>query len=355
MKRKVFLSAAAALLLSTVAYCATKVKIPVLTSAPKEVMSMMEGKKSVGVIAVASKENFLQKLGLQIDWTKTIQGAVNNAFQKWAYFKMVDLESRRAQLEQLAYSRTGLTTGAQSIGKQLNADGLLFITMTAPPLQECKIEKRFSAGAALGAAVALARGTGGSTEVEKDTGVLYLTVFVEARLVRTTTGQVISFQNNRPFKLDNDVGNRQCPSILKAFDKGMDMAGARIATKLSPRVQEIAVPIVTDPVGAPEKLLARVEKSLKLGERFIKAKPPNFDKAKEYWEKALNESGQKSAGAYWNLAVIKWAAADMSGADEYFKKAENAGGPDWLTDDRIDITSKFSSERKQKAKEADAE
>ena len=355
MKRIVYLFAASALLLGMVACFSTKVRIPVLTSAPKNVMQMMEGKKSVGVIAVRSKENFMQKLGIQIDWTKTIQGAVNNAFQKWGYYNMVDLESRREQLEQLAYSRTGMTTGAQSIGKQLNADGLLFITMTAPPLQECKIEKKFDAAAAAMAVIDAARGTGGNSEIKKDTGVLYLTVFVEARLVRTTTGQVVSFQNKDPFKLDNDVGNTQCPSVLDAFGKGMDMAGERIAGKLSPRVQMLAVPIATDPVGAPDNLAKKVEGYLKAGVKFIKNKPPNFGRAKEYWERALNESGQKSASAYWNLAVIKWAEADMEGADEYFKKAERAGGPEWLTDDKISITNKFTAERTQKDKEKDAE
>ncbi len=354
MKRLVCLFAAGALALGIVA-CGTKIPIQVVTKAPKDVMNMMEGKKSVGIIAVASKENFLQKLGLQIDWTKTIQGAVNNAFQKWGYYKMVDLESRRQQLEELAYSRTGMTTGAQSIGKQLNADALLFITMTAPPLQECKIEKIFDPAAAAMAAIDAARGTGGNQEIKKDTGVLFLTVFVEARLVRTTSGQVISFQNSKPFKLQNSVGNRQCPSVLDTFDKSMGMAGERIASKLSPKVETIRVPIIEDPVGSPENVAKKVEGYLKLGTRFIKVKPPNLEKAREQWEKALNESGQKSAAALWNLAIVKWAEGDMQGAQEYFKKSENVGGPDWLTDDKISVTNWFSQEKDRKGKEADAE
>lgn len=355
MKRVSIVAGAVGALALFGATCTPGVSIPVVTKMPDKIGPLMEGKRNVGIIAVKNKQDFLTKFGIKTDWTKTIQGAVVNAFDKWGYFRLVDLESRREQLEQLAHSASGMTTGVMSIGQQLNADGLVFIDMTNQPLQECKVESIFDPAAAALAAMDAVRGTGGNREVKKPTGVLYLTIFVRARLVRTTTGQMTSYQNKDPFKLESSIGDTNCPSTLDAFGRSMDMAGERIADRLSPKVETIKVPIATDPVGAPDKMASRVEKYLEQGVRFIKAKPANFERASESFNKALEDSGQKSASAFWNLAVVRWAQGDMNGADEYFKKAERAGGPDWLTDNKIEVINRFSSERKRKDKEADAE
>lgn len=336
-------------------YCKTGIPIPVVTNMPKDFGAVMQGKKNVGVILVPSKENWLQKLGYQMDWTAVVQSAVETALKDYRYFSLVDVSSQKERLMKIAESQSGITAQQKQIGQQLALDALLFIQMTAQPLYECKVEEVLDKAAIAQNVMRAAQGQP-LIPTKQPTGIMYLTVFVSGKLVNVETGRSIPQGSNKPFRKENGLGNTSCPSILDSFDGALQFAAQTIATGVSPKIEDIQVIVESDPIGASDATKKNVEAYLKQGIKWAGAKPPNLEKAAELWKKALDTSGGKSASAYWNLAIYKWSTGDLIGAKEYFAKAEKAAdNPDWISaGDRMDTVSKFEEEKKRLDKEKKA-
>ncbi len=353
--RKLLITTIGAALLMLAVACGTYIVIPVVDKMPRNFAAVMRGKKKVGIVALKTRKTYLQRLGTQIDFSKAVEGSVENAIQKFGYFTLIDLGSRKKRLREIAHSQSGLTRTQAAIGQELKADGLLYIQMTNPPLTECKVERRTSATAAAANLISAAAGGDGGAggNVRKPIGVRYLTVFVKGKLVNIESGRSISFTAKKPVKVDGSLGSRECPSALDALDKALDQSALEIARRLSPRVVNLRVPVSDDVENVPENRQAQVQKFLERGIKWADKK--NYERAGASWKLALQMSGSQSAAAFWNLAVYKWASGELDDAEQYFKRVEAIGGPDWLDGDKMEIITKFAREKKRIEAEKDAD
>ena len=347
--------------LTTLLYgCGTFIKIPVVTSMPRNVQRVMKGKKKVGIVLLPFKGGGLSGLGLNTDWSRTVHGAVQNAVENAGYFTVVDISSRKSRLSELGYQRSGLTEGAKEIGKELAIDAFLYIEMTSQPRKECGKELKVDWVAAGANVAGYVTGLGTAGKTKKLTGVLHLTVFVRGNLVNLETGESTQFSYSKPHKEVSKVGDRGCPSVLNGFNKAMESAGKNIALRLSPRVETREILVVSD-TDHVNRNKSRVKAYLRQGIKWAKTNPPNYEAADEAWKNALINSGNKSAAAYWNLAVFRWYKGEMDGALDYFRKAQNIAGPEWLEkgpmigSSKLDVISKFRAGKKRMDREGDGE
>ncbi|MCE9597322.1 MAG: hypothetical protein K8S54_05075 [Spirochaetia bacterium] len=320
-----------------------------------QIKSVMASKRKVGVVGVEPNPTLMQQIGTDQDWTSTVEGAVSTALTQKGFYTIIDLSSRKQRLKELAYTNTGLTGEQRNIGVELAADGLMFLRMTAPPRKECKTEYVTDlAGSALKLGLAMAmkdkQGAGDAQE-KKPTGVLFLTVFVQGTLVNLETGRSVTYAHNKPYKLQNEAGNPQCPSTLDGFSKALDEASAAIADNLSPAIVTVKIPLASDVDDLDGDKKAKVEKYLEEGNKWAEA--DDFTMAAQSWEKALDSSGGTSASALWNMAAFKWYSGDMDGADKYFKKSFSNGGADWVDAAKRSLWATFRKEKERKEGEGD--
>lgn len=326
----------------------------------KKLKSVLEGKKKVAVIAKElppAVQRGLDKRGLASEWKETIRAAMKTTLEEYGYYNVIDVDSRNQRYEELARTQTGLTRNQLNLGQEFAVDHLFFVNMTAVPRVECKIEMLKDLVAATSAALQLAMAASGqnvktdNTTVSRPTGVLYLTVFVEGTLVNVETGKSISYSVQEPYRLENEVGNTQCPSELVAFNKALEQATKKIADKLSPRVITVPLPLEEE----DEKVQAGDQKIinslLKDGIKWVEA--GDVEQAINSWQSALDESGGTSASAYWNLAIAKWYMGDMEQAQKYFDQATQIGGPGFIETSKRKIIALFKQEKKRMEEEKD--
>lgn len=313
----------------------------------------LDGKKRVAVVAKELSPYITRSLNasLATEWSDTIRAKMKSALEEYGYYTMVDVDSRNARYNELAQSQTGLSTTQLAIGQELQSDHLFFVNMTAIPRTECKIEMVTDALAVgkMALQLALANNKNSkSTNVDtpsQPTGVLYLTVFVEGKLVNIETGRSVSYMNTEPFRLENSAGNQQCPSELMAFDQALKQSTEAIAKKLSPKVNTVRIPLedsVANLKGGDKNL---VTEYLKDGINWVEA--GDLEEAGKSWEMANEESGGTSSSALWNLAVLKFATGDMNEADQLFQRALTAGGPSFLSTSKRGIYALFKVEKKR--------
>ncbi|HMU83161.1 MAG TPA: hypothetical protein PKE49_16340 [Leptospiraceae bacterium] len=318
-----------------------------------QLKSVMGAKRKVGVVAASPNPNLLQQIGYDQDWSATVEGAVTTELTQRGFYTMIDTSSRKQRLRELAYTQTGLTGEQRNIGQELAAEGLLFIRMTAPPLKECKTEyvTDFAATALkLGMKMAMKDSNGaGDAQEKKPTGVLFLTVFVQGTLTNLETGQSVTYAHSKPYKLQNEAGNQECPSTLDAFGKALQDASAAIADNLSPSIVTVKIPLASDADDLDGDQKAKVTKYLTEGIKWAEA--DDFQMAAQNWEKALDASGGKSASALWNIAAYKWYSGDMDGAEKYFKRSFSNGGSDWADAAKRSLWATFRKEKDRKESE----
>lgn len=313
----------------------------------------LDGKKRVAVVAkeIPPAIQRSMRAGLAEEWSDTIRASMKSALEDYGYYTILDVDSRNARYNELARSQTGLTNYQLSIGQELQVDHLFFVNMTALPRVECKTEMVTDSVAAASAALQLAMAANGrdvkmsNQSTTRPTGVLYLTVFVEGKLVNVETGRSVSTSTTEPFKLQNQAGNPECPSELQAFDGALKQAAKKIADKLSPKVMTFKLPIedgVDDVKGGDKKL---VQQYLADGISWVEA--GDMEQAVKSWEMAVDESGGSSSAAFWNLAIAKFAAGDVQEADQLFQRAFQAGGPKFMDGSKRTTYALFKKEKQR--------
>lgn len=361
-RRLLPVASAAALLITMGVGCGSYVNIRYPKFPDGEVgsrlRSTLDNKKRVGVIAraiPAGMMNTLRREGLATEWSETMLATMRTALEDYGYYTLVDVESRKQRYDELANSQTGMTSMQLAIGQELQVDHLFFVNMTAIPRVECKIENvvdKFAAAAAAADAIMAARNRrpGGSTQpVSKPTGVLYLTVFLEGKLVNIETGRSSSFSTSDPLRAENQPGNTDCPSQLGAFSSALKMAAKKIADRLSPRVMERRVVLEdsVDEIKSGDKKV--IEGYLKDGMKWIDAE--DMGEAEKSWQQALDESGGSSASALWNIGIVKFANGNMDEAGKYFERAMSTGGKKWVNSDKRELYAIFKKEKKRMEEE----
>lgn len=326
----------------------------------KKLRSVLEGKKKVAVIAKElppAIQRGLDQRGLASEWKETIRAAMKTTLEEYGYYTVIDVDSRNQRYEELARTQTGLTRSQLNLGQEFAVDHLFFVNMVALPRVECKIEMLKDLVAASSAALQLALAASGqnvksdNTTVSRPTGVLYLTVFVEGTLVNVETGKSISYSVQEPYRLENQVGNTECPSELVAFNKALEESTKKIADKLSPRVITVPLPLEEE----DEKIQAGDPKTinslLKDGVKWVEA--GDIEQAINSWQSALDESGGTSASALWDLAIAKWYMGDMEQAQKYFDQATQIGGSGFIDASKRKIIALFKQEKKRIEEEKD--
>ena len=358
--------------------CTTYVQIPVVSSMPARFGQTMKGGRRVAVVLLRPKELDMSEFG---DYAATLYGAVRNAVEAYRYLVVVDTASRRQRLEEIAFSRTGLTSEQQAMGQELSADAFLFIEVPQAPQHSCtrssaqtqqsRCKKNNDKGECI------------ETEyytVTKYTATLNMAVYVQGRLVNVATGQTLAHQatnvgarralgtdreNSWLFRtLGGNAGELSvtstgsppsCPSVLTAFEESARVAAFVLAQNLSPRITDMEVPLEDRMIGVPDKAADRVKAHIKRGIKWADRKPPNLDEAFRSWKAALDLSGGNSVAALWNIAVVLWSRGDYDGSLIHFRKAERIGGPDYLDGSLADTFSRFLKEKERVEKERDRE
>ncbi len=328
----------------------------------KEIRSLLAGGNTIGVIAVNTP-------GLVIsgeDWRPVIESSIESEISARKAFKIVDVSSRKARLTELAYTQTGLTAEQRNIGQELAVNAAIFVRMTAAPKQECKKESVLNdanpGGAIIGGLIGNDRnavesnnemsfsdrmGTSMRTGLQgiagrSDTGVRYMTVFVQAKLTNLETGQSITRAISKPFRLKNQAGNTECPSELAALNGALNMTAKEIADFLSPSTEGRSVELLTDVSDLDGDAADRAKSDLKAGVKWAVA--GDMEKAQDRFQSALSSSSNKSLSANWNLAIIKWQAGDYDGAKKNFDQCFRLASPDWLTEPRQKLWADFKKE-----------
>ncbi|MCR9144149.1 MAG: hypothetical protein NXI24_18015 [bacterium] len=309
--------------------------------------SVLEGGRNLGVIAAKTNPAILRRIGYENDWSDTMEGAVSTAVSKKGFFEVVDLSGRKERLRELAYTQSGMTGESLAIGRELAVNSMLTVQMTNAPRQECKTEMVADySGYAM--ELALAKAQGESTDkanLEKKTGVLYLTIFVVGRLTSVETGRTVTYSHTQPYRQVSKAGDTDCPSALLAFDGAVDQAARGIADNLSPSIVEISVPLLEDADDVrDDESRDMVGGYLNSGNQW--AEVADFDRAAKDWRRALNESSGVSISALWNLAVYSWYAGEYDDAERYFEQALDGGGPDWLDGAKRELMARFSEQKR---------
>jgi tetratricopeptide (TPR) repeat protein len=320
----------------------------------KKLKQVLEGKRKVGVVAKElppAVRRGLDRYGLASEWQETIRAAMKTTLEEYGYYIVVDIDSRSQRYDELARSQTGITRNQQALGQELNVDHLFYVNMTAVPRVECKIELLKDAAAAAAAALQLAMAAAGAevktdnTTISRPTGVLYLTVFVEGTLVNVETGRSISYSVQEPYRLENQVGNQECPSELVAFNEALKNATKKIADRLSPRVVTEKIPLEEKDKEIEIGDKKTVELLLQDGIKWIEA--GDIEQAIKSWDAALEESGGTSKAALWNLAVAKWYQGDLEKAQKYFDQVTKMGGTKFIDSKKRQAIAIFKIEKKR--------
>jgi len=360
-----------ALVSVTAAGCVAYVKVPVVTKMPEGFMETMRGGKKVGIVFVPPKQP--PSWFAQMDWSRVILGEANNMLVRYRYFKIVDVsqKTRQARLQEIARSSSGMTGGTKTIGKELSIDGLIFFEIPQQPLTNCRVTSRLVRVCRAYSRYCSSRYSDGrcsnwsrrcdywGTE-RRYTAIRTTTVFLQARLVNVETGLSKAFSNSEPYT--SRVHGPSCASALDNFNKAAIIAAGKVIARISPVVSDLKVPTEIKPIGVPDKLQKKVNLLMEVGNKYAQADPPDFDSAKDKWQEALKASGHTSASAYWNLAIYNWYSGNLDKAEEYFKKAEKAGGPGYATgspgcmgEPRVNFLSRFKKEKKRITVERKAE
>lgn len=318
---------------------------------------VLNGRKKVAVVIKELKpsiKNGLERFGVSTDWSETIRAAMKTQLEKFGYYIVIDIDTRNERYEELARTQTGITQTQKALGLELAVDHFFFVNMTAAPKVECKIENvsdpvALSLIAMQIAATAKDKNSNKNITVNSDvikpTGVLYLTIFLEGMIVNIESGRSISYSVQEPFRLENQLGNKQCPSQLVAFHQALEIATMKIASKLSPMIVTLSIPLEEkdNTVQAGDKKI--INQYLKDGIKWFQA--GDIDQAIQSWETALMESGGTSKCAYWNLATAKWYKGDMVEAQRYFDLSIKVGGPKFINENKRKIIAIFKQEKKR--------
>ncbi len=356
------------------AACSTYIKVPVVAWTPPQFSQTMQGGRRVAVVLIRPQQLNLSEFG---DYAATLYGSVRNAIHAYRYLVVVDTESRKQRLEEIAFSRTGLTSEQQSIGKELSADAFLFIEVPAAPQHSCersqtqtqhsRCVKQNEKGECL------------ETQyytVTKHYARLKMSVYVQGRLVNVATGRTMSFQATNlgadkamgtdwedswlslfgrggagQFVAESTGSPPDCPSVLQAFEESTRVAAFVLVKNLSPKVSDMKVVLDEKLTGVPDAAADRVKGFLKRGVKWASAKPPNLEEAFRSWKEALDSSSGRSVAALWNLGVVHWTRGEYEDALKLFRRAEQIAGPDYLDGEKGDIFSRFLKEKERVEKE----
>lgn len=305
--------------------CGTTVNVeyPVFanTKEGRQLMNFIGIRKNVGLVVEKPQLGLWSQIFSDSSFIDQMPAKIFEAMDKEGYYKLIDVTKTSANLNEAAFSLTGLTSKRLELGKQLASDMFLYIGYQKPAMT-CGVENKLDkAGAALAIGAALYNAHQGksvsanTSEVMKPTGYIDLLIPLDATLVITETGQTMKAVVTKPYREHNSVGNTNCPSPLQVYANALDNAAKEIISRMSPKVKTVKIDISVKDEN-PE-----VADLLKEGYLEIKGETPNMQRAYENWKKADNKARGKSEGALGNIGAYYFSVGDFDNAIKYFEKA----------------------------------
>ncbi|MCB1314710.1 MAG: hypothetical protein KDK27_02095 [Leptospiraceae bacterium] len=310
-----------------------------------QLKAVLEGKRNLGVVAARPPQSMLNRIGYHEDFSATIEAAVEAQIIKKGFYNVIDLSSRKERLRELAHSQSGLTMEALNLGLEEQVEQMLVVRMTNQPYSQCKVKKvNDLAGGLTTSLMARAGATDEKPEFEKDTAVMFLTIFVQGKITNVETGRSVSHQYSKAYEYFNKPGDLNCPSELAAFDGALQAAAQELASNLSPQVVTINVPLMEDADDLHEEDAEVVHEYLSSGNAWAEAR--DYEMASQSWRRALSESNGDSVSALWNLAIYSWYEGNYDEAETFFKRALEGGGPGMRDSAKRELFSEFGEQKR---------
>ena len=210
--------------------------------------------KSQGASFDSSVSSFLDR----------IPNMVFAEFSKESYFKLIDVNKRADLINETSFSLTGATQNKLRIGKQLGAEGFLYVSF----------------------------------------GAIDRLITLDASLVKVETGELRKKTIMQNFSSVND------------FEVSIKEATRKISLALSPRVKTVSIKTFAK---YPQDL--DIEELLQEAQEEIKGETPNYKKAFSLWEKADRKAKSKSWEVLTNLGTYYYSQGDFENAVKYYERA----------------------------------
>lgn len=315
------------------------VRIKVVNSIPNNYYEVMKGGKNVGIVFLDSKKKLPDP-----SWEKILHAEMENSIRSLGYFNVIDIASRADRLKEITRSQTGLTSEAIEISKEFALDALIYLEVVNPPRSVCKTgtEKKLVPQKCPKNAKCP------PLEVIITVKTLLLNIYISGKIVNIETGQSIAYTTTDAVPLvKKGEKNVECITMQEGFPAAAKTTSMALAQKLSPQISYFAAELNDDPLGSPESSGDKVKDLLNQGNTWAKNNPTDLKNAKEFWEKALKESGNRSAYAFWNLALAFWSEGNLSEAERLFNESFKNGGKKFANSENISIFDKFKSEKKR--------
>ncbi|MCP4130057.1 MAG: hypothetical protein GY754_03470 [bacterium] len=326
------------LVITLLACSGNYIRVKAVSSMPENFMDFMQGGRNVAIVMQKSDVKFPDP-----GWERILQAEMENSIRSLGYFNIVDIKTRAVRLKEMTRTQTGLTEEEKEVGREFALDGILYFKAVQPPKSECVTTYRTKT-----VFPCADRKKCPPKKVKITVKTLKFIIYIKGKLVNTETGQSIAFTNTDPIpvvrKGEKDV---KCATEKQGFPQAAKQTVRKLAYKLSPAVSNMRIEIGDDPVGAPKNARKKVKKLLKQGNKWAKTGKQNLVEAKKYWQQALSVSGNRSAYAFWNLAVAMWSEGDLNRAEDYFNRAISSGGSKFSEKSKMWVINKFRQERER--------
>lgn len=324
--------------------------MPVITP----LSAAMASGRAVAVVGQRSPHN-VSSFGFPSDWELILEAKVQEALQRRSQVRIVDVRSRRNRLAESAFSQSGVSQETLQIGRELAAASMIFVQLASAPQTECKIERVMDSSHPAGAFLSSVAGPAEFGESDsvwrrtlrsaaenvsgvRETGVRYTTFIYTVRVVNTETGDSRTAAVTAPYRTENASGNRECPTLLAAVDGALNSGAGAIASVLAGTIEEAEYPLLAA-VDDLDENVSEVRGELEAGIRQVEAN--DFEGAERTFQKGLRLSGNRSAAARWNLAVVSWRQGKFDAAREQFERFFDEAPADWKTTERLEIWVRF--------------
>ena len=313
--------------------------------------------KNISIIALSGSKLNNKELEEKGDsWLKTLEASVSKGITDLGFFNIIDISNKLEKFKE-TNNQTSLSNEAINLGKELQINSYLIVSLTKEPKVECKIEevddspevtvivggsyypyygpyynypyygypyyrpyryyrhRHFYYGPTIYPNYII---HSSKSRTEK-TGVTYVSIYVEGKLLNLKTSQVVTHFFSETIRVKASVGDTNCPSSLGAFDKLLKKAGYVIARNLSPEMIETPVPLldeIKDIKNNPNK--NKIKDLLAKGISW--AKSGSFETAFQNWNEAKILSNDESFSANWNIAIYFWHIGEINKASKIFNK-----------------------------------
>ena len=356
--QKQILSILAIPLFSIISGCATYIPVPVVTAMPPGFLQVMQGGKRIAIRELAPAAAVPAEFQYS---PASLAASTSAAIIRARYFRIIDTDFKTDSLD---FDLTFSPEARKQIGSS-TIDGTIVIQMNGIPAYNCQMADRYENRKEC------LKYEGGQCVSERTYQVRISSTSARVRLpIRAVlqhieSGELILFTTQAEAEKSQSVENASasCASSSSLLTEAIAQAGVLISQRFSPTVADVEILIDDSVDDVPEEKRSAVEARLAAARKYVEAGA--FDFARDEWENALSESGDRSISALWNLGVYSWYDGDLEKAANYFQKAASLADAGYAKSGKRclglsglsheEIISKFNAERRRILLERNAE